>query len=249
VNRYTFEGNVNDVAGSQSGNPTVAGTYTEAPQFVTDIPAGAVAGAPSRSMELGMNYGTLKSGFGLGNAVINSITNAGSMSVWLKPDAVVPGSYQFNCPGGLFLLNETTGTISAYHFPGGVQTRVGYANGFADGNWHHLAVTWDAAAGKTLLYLNGVPASNQEYDGAPGVGTIYDIRVGSYDLWSENDINDANQFDGKMYDLQFYDQALSAGEVAQLQANPGSVIPEPATLGLIASMAGSMLFVRRLMMK
>jgi len=87
IHRYTFDGNLNDVVGTRNGVPTTAGTNIEAPQYVADTPTGAVAAAPTRSMEVGMNLGSMKSGFQLNSAVIN--TAAGSHSVWIKPDTNV----------------------------------------------------------------------------------------------------------------------------------------------------------------
>jgi hypothetical protein len=42
------------------------------------------------------------------------------------------------------------------------------------------------------------------------------------------------QFDGLMDDVQIYDYALNADLIGQLYEHPGSVIPEPTTLSLLA---------------
>jgi len=218
ANRYAFEGNGDDAVGGVHGSLTAAGTHIEAPLFTNDVPTGAVAGAPAQSMMVGMDYGNKKSGMSLSNTVLNSITNAGSMSVWLKPHTTVAGQYIL--AGGLVVLVEATDNVSVYHYPGGVQERVGLGWGVTNGGWHHVAVTWDAAEAETLIYVNGAPAI-QEYDGVPGVGSIYGLNVGGYQMGDDPNIL-AAQFDGQLYDLQFYDDALLASDVATLHANPGS---------------------------
>jgi hypothetical protein len=63
THRYTFSNNVSDITGSLNGTSTTAQTYTEPPQYTTDIPAGAVSGSPEKSIQVGMNTETKKSGF------------------------------------------------------------------------------------------------------------------------------------------------------------------------------------------
>jgi hypothetical protein len=53
------------------------------------------------------------------------------------------------------------------------------------------------------------------------------------------------QFDGKLYDLQFYNNKLTSDNISTLNATPGSVIPEPATVGLFVISAVTILGVRR----
>jgi len=238
THRYTFDDNTDDVVGSVASAPTT-GSYVsgEAPLFVADTPAGAIGGAPAKSMELGMNWGTKKSGFEI--LWPGTLSDVGSYSLWFKADEERSGAYIMFAPTpGLIAvqygsnLNLHLGT-SALGLP------------FAVGEWNHLAMTWDASAEKTSVYLNGNIMQSDADTGA--VSMTAGARIGNYDV-GDNGGNLANQFDGHLYDMQFYDQALSAGEVAQLEANPGSVIPEPATLGLMVAMGGVMVFSRRLRM-
>ena len=56
--------------------------------------------------------------------------------------------------------------------------------------------------------------------------------------------NNSDEFDGLIDDVQFYDEALSSGEVAFLFNNPGQLIPEPAAVALLG-LGGVMMLGRR----
>ena len=53
THRYTFDGSVKDAVGGKHGKPTAVGAYLEAPRFSGDVPAGAVEGAPVKSLKVG----------------------------------------------------------------------------------------------------------------------------------------------------------------------------------------------------
>jgi len=213
AHRYTFDGNVTDAVAALNGNPSVDGTYSEAPQFVADTPSGTLSGAPAQSMEVGMSYGTKKSGFMLlDTSVLN--TNAGSFSVWLKPDALTGGNYSLTSPGGLSLLSENDSTFSL--FTGG--GRVGFESVTA-GAWTHVVGAWDAVADTATYYVNGAFVGS--ISNIMAIESVNGVRVGAYDV-GDYAGGEANQFDGKMYDLQFYDGKLNAADAASLYVNPGS---------------------------
>ncbi|VGO21968.1 sialate O-acetylesterase [Pontiella sulfatireligans] len=207
--RYTFEGNVRDTVGAKHGTATAAGTYTEAPQFTADIPTGAVESAPKRSIEFGMTN-SKKSGFTLSEFPLSS---QGSYSVWLKADTLTGGNYIL-LADSLKLLNEGAGLLkTAYN--GWTSLR---ATSISSDKWVHVVVTWDNSKSEMAYYVNGVRIAL--VDDAT-VGSFDRIRFGGYSL-SDSAEKASNQFDGKLYDLQFYNHSLRAKEVAYLHSNPGS---------------------------
>ena len=114
-------------------------------------------------------------------------------------------------------------------------TLANYAAATGDG-WVHLVGVFDQ--GDSTLYVNGSPvntgtAASPIVDKTPP-GTF---NIGRY-------FNTTNyQFTGAIDDVQVYNGALSADDVAFLFNNPGSMIPEPATFALL--LLGSLLCRRR----
>ena len=103
------------------------------------------------------------------------------------------------------------------------------------GQWNHVALTVDTVGLTANLYINGSLADTLSYSGAVPLGTnvvVGDRAAGGRD------------FLGLIDDLQIYDGVLTSGEVAFLNSNPGSVIPEPASLGLLG-LGGLCLVTRR----
>jgi len=81
VHRYKFHGDVRDAEEMANGSATWDATHLEAPVFTKDIPKGRVKGGATKSIELGMNDGTKKSGFQLSSWVLRS-AKGNSPSVW-----------------------------------------------------------------------------------------------------------------------------------------------------------------------
>ncbi|RMG81184.1 MAG: LamG domain-containing protein, partial [Chloroflexi bacterium] len=84
---------------------------------------------------------------------------------------------------------------------------------YVDGNWHHIALSWDSATGTAYLYLDGILASsksnsnlvNADLTSQPGVW-----RLGA----ASND--GSQQLQGSACGFFFYDRLLSASEIAEL---------------------------------
>ena len=214
VHRYKFNGNLEDSKGGFSGTATWDTTYLEAPVYTKDIPKGRVKGGGTKSIELGMNKGTKKSGFQLSTYVLRS--GKGSYCFWMKADSVSVDDY---------LLAAAESGPTAVVFEQAVKVA------FADDEhqlkpiktdvWNLVVVSWDNAAGKAFFYLND--EAPVEIDFKPGSIQPQEIRIGS---WNQGDNAEhmENQFNGKLYELQFYDTMLDAKDVKTLYKKPGSVI-------------------------
>ena len=93
-----------------------------------------------------------------------------------------------------------------------------------DGNYHHIVVTRNQQTGQKIIYVDGV------YDsfGSGTTNLLNDpqkLTIGALANAGNPDPNDGsyyNGFDGKVDDLQIYSGVLSASDVANLHANPGS---------------------------
>jgi|GEM_PF-2898815 len=88
--------------------------------------------------------------------------------------------------------------------------------GFGDGAWHHAVASYDDATKTAALYVDGVQlasATNLSFLG-PDLDVPRTVRIGSDTRWDPN-LGDRN-FTGNIDDIQFFDRALDACDVAQL---------------------------------
>ncbi|WP_136063396.1 sulfatase-like hydrolase/transferase [Pontiella sulfatireligans] len=206
--RYRFESNASDSVGKKNGKPTPDAAPSEVPRFMADIPPGAVAGAPARSMEVGMSKGTRSSGITLPGGTLPS--DSGSASLWLKPHTLDKGDYIVKVRD-LKLLCEGNGALKVGHHG---YTGLGSAT-VLPGDWIHVVLTWDASESLISYYVNGTMVASKRVDQPVQSPPLLVGNHGFADA--------ANQYDGLLYDLQFYSGVLDALEVAELHKNPGSV--------------------------
>lgn len=215
--RYTFDGTLEDSGEKKHGKPAMDGVHIELPQFVADIPLGAVEGAPSKSVQLGMDA-SKKSGFTL--PPIRTY-GSGSCSIWLKPETLSGGNYIFQSKELKLMVPKGTLDLRLSCNGGDFQGNVGAELG----RWIHVVVTWNHRSSNTLsYYVNGALIASKK---AEKLTDLTSIQVGNYDL-RNNAKHLENQFKGKLYDLQFYNHSLDAQQVEYLYANPGAkAVGEP----------------------
>jgi hypothetical protein len=94
-----------------------------------------------------------------------------------------------------------------------------------EGEWHHVAMTWNNAEERGLaFYVDGQPADSLTGDGRPGSakGTI-PVPSGDAPLCIGAVANGRFPFPGSMRDIKIFDRALTAEEIFKLaQAGSGS---------------------------
>ena len=98
----------------------------------------------------------------------------------------------------------------------------------ADG-WVHLAGVFDPG-NFARLYVNGV----LEAEDTSAIPTAIQLTVTPFQIGHNASDSGSNALQAAVDDIQVYDQALSAADVALLFNNPGVVIPEPSTVVLAA---------------
>ncbi|SEE72817.1 sialidase family protein [Jiangella alba] len=117
-------------------------------------------------------------------------------------------------------LEPDLGRIRA-HVNTGAQNRfVAAAGDYADGQWHHVALTRDDDA--VTLYVDGeARATAAPVAGSVSAGALTGIRIGS----RVDGIN--NPLDGAADDVWLFDQALGAAQIAELAAGDPPSGAEP----------------------
>jgi len=106
------------------------------------------------------------------------------------------------------------------------QTGLDVASGFADGNWHHYALTVGSGMGANV-YVDGVLQASLESQG----GDAFDPQSDLY-LGARVDLNAQRFFGGALDDVQVYNHALTEGEILSAMqgagAYPYALAPVPA---------------------
>ena len=130
-----------------------------------------------------------------------------------RVDAIPSTGYYLRLTASGSLLWEIRGTSDPQ--AAGVQT---VSSAFADGEWHHVLVTYDgsSAASGLAVYVDGVaePATSVNDTLATTIDTTEPFKIGIADTA-------ANPFDGNVDDVAVWDIELSAGQVTTVY-NEGS---------------------------
>ena len=101
-----------------------------------------------------------------------------------------------------------------------------------DGQWHHIAATYDSATSTKRLYFNGVELGS-------GL-VIADLNVAATGFTLGATRTGGEGFNGLIDDVRVYDNVLSQSEIADLAA-----IPEPSSVAMLGLGALGLLFRRR----
>jgi hypothetical protein len=247
THRYAFTSDADDsilidsLDGTLSTDNSPTNTL-EAPQFTTDIPAGAHTSFATNSIEFGMSIGDKASSVNFGRGTQTDIFDgkAGSFSYWFKADQLLNSSdLVSNISGseGLRTLLLTDGHIrltGAGMDNNNVQFKT--TSAVTVNTWHHLVVEWDDPNGVLKIALDGSTQTQ-----AFSAGALEDPSRLIAGNFSDNDSKLHTQFDGKLFDLQMYQGMLSEADITSLYENPGSSlsdlsIPEPRHYSLLISL-------------
>jgi hypothetical protein len=212
VAQYQFEGNANDSSGN-AYNATFMGEATT----VTDAQRGQVLTLDGTSA-----WVSCPTSFDF----VTSTTHK-TMAMWVKPNTTNYGLIIDLYRGS----DSSSGfAIEASHDPATWNSRYitgGYSWADIDSgvivspnNWIHLALVQDGT--HVIYYVNAIIAGQAYNGGTPTMRNPIKASIGAYTYDGASGF-----FNGYIDDVRIYDNALSQEEVRQL-------IPEPATIGLLA---------------
>jgi hypothetical protein len=142
---------------------------------------------------------------------LNAIKYGATLSAWMKAD--VPGLTQYilDKPNAFNLrLLPTTGGIRVRFFGTSNQYLDFAEKRFDDGNWYHVAATYDAIAGQANLYVNGLLVTSQSSTGLMAA--------------SEPNMILGSAWQGGLDEVAVYSYALTDSDVRAL-AGMGDTVP------------------------
>ena len=109
------------------------------------------------------------------------------------------------------LVVRANGTIHVYYYNGsrwpGITIDV---PDLRDGQWHHIAGSFNASTGKLSAFVDGVLVGSESGDGPIVYDAGNDFHIGS--------MNGSRNFNGDLDEVKLYNRALNEAEVAALQA-------------------------------
>ncbi|WP_447971265.1 LamG-like jellyroll fold domain-containing protein [Nitrospira sp. M1] len=199
---YTFDntgdlGNDDSPAGGHDGTITGAVTTNDATRgnvlsldgnndYVDITGAGALFGSPADiTLSAWVNYSNADT---LGGEVISLGNN-----VMLRVDNGARGVTGVFYDGTTWQYNDSSMSL-------------------ADGNWHHIAFTFDDAGNTQALYIDGVLAASGNATESITYTQGANTRIGANSSDTDNDFD----FNGLIDEARIYDRALTATEIANL---------------------------------
>jgi len=223
----TASATVGGIDGSLSGSATFAS---------------GISGNALQLSSAGGSYASFGNNFGL-------IATSYSISFWVNSttttsDQIILGKHRATFVSGHFVGMGANGPYGAANkawayqssFPGNQPISTTSIN---DGSWHHVVVTYNIGSGSHTIYVDGAPAESSTIAAGMGVAAA-DFMVGG--IFTSGGAA-VSTFTGMVDDLQIYGEVLSDGHINYLFNNPGSAVPEPATM--TALLVGGLSVLRR----
>jgi RHS repeat-associated protein len=140
---------------------------------------------------------------------------------WMRPDKVNQGGFEIidwsnpSTVQGVRLITDGSGTVPIFSLAdtsGATHNLNSSANfGGRQGQWIHLAFTYNKATGEADIYFNGAPAGQSFFPAGLTAQT-------SYDLYFGGNPNEAVPYTGMLDEVTLYTKPLAAGEVAAIFA-------------------------------
>jgi len=152
----------------------------------------------------------------LGTASALNPTSSLTVSAWVKADShtntsgvydsIYSSSKSSNAANGGFVLTNNLNKWKCYFYSGTTWYAVESDNNVVDGQWYHLASTWDGTTAK--LYVNGSVQTSTASVSSITYFTVHSAKVGSYYT--------GNYFNGLIDEVSLFDSALSASDITSM---------------------------------
>ena len=156
-------------------------------------------------------------------AFIQTTANArNTIAFWGDPSTAQANGFRTTTVGEAAIASNSTGGILNWGFARDFGSGAGGTppGTIYDGDWHHVACTYDSASSTKRLYFDGVELGS----GA----VISDLNVASSGFAIGSTSAGGEQINGLIDDVRVYDGALSQPEIAALAA--ATPPPTPGTL-------------------
>jgi concanavalin A-like lectin/glucanase superfamily protein len=146
--------------------------------------------------------------------------NAIAVCAWVWHETFRIGSverYVTVAPEVAVIRKEGDGRLHFYIQTGGELRHLWVGNVLSQGQWHHIAGTWDG--GVQRLYVDGQEVASQSLGGTLRSASAVSVSSGDEAL------------NGKLDEVRVYDRALGSGEIQGLMQSEGEVFacdPIPA---------------------
>lgn len=244
IDRFGLNGNGND--DSTVANPLVM-TVHPTVTFVNDVPAGTPVATQSASFTGTPGQSYIRAD----GTPYNNVSQSFSVAFWLKANgnSLSGGQWYF----GNGLVDAEIGGVTSDWGTSYLNNNVAFGIGNGDttiessavndGNWHLAVATWNYNTGAMALYLDNNAAVTGTAGALAPRAAENHLTIGQMStVWTDG-------FNGQIFDVQIYDQVLTAGNVSFLFSNPGlsiygNAVPEPSTALLLLGLGG-LLVARR----
>ena len=165
----------------------------------------------------------------------------GSISLWVKLDSMSANGFmwQIKAEEGtndqiILLWNNAAGVIRGNVKFGGTANVVDSGSGLEnDGNWHHVAMTWDSGSKTSANNIVRIYIDGSETDNDAIGNTWGSDAAPAFTVLGRNNIQSNAYFNGHMNDIAIFSDTLTSGEVTAIY-NEGAPKDESDHSGLHA---------------
>ena len=220
---------LDETDGTTAVNLGTLGAAADGNYFGASIQGGANVGRPGFGTGIRLGPGIITSGVEVNNALLDNRAEF-TLSGWINPEAAEDSSR-----AGLFGQDNAVefGFIGNNDFFGNLQIWTPDGGGgvdsgasellytFPNNEWHHIAVTGNAATGELLYYVDGLLAGAPGPDGQPiGYDTTTALPTdnfggfgGTFNIGGGPIFGADRQFIGSIDEVAVFDRALSAEDI------------------------------------
>ena len=139
--------------------------------------------------------------------------NTGTISIWIKLDSIsanavpIKASVNSNNQVGFTYLNSSNKLRYVYK-AGGSTKKVDHSVSIEnDGNWHHIAITWDSSADELKAYLDGSQVGSTIGSLGSWSGTIGTVTMG------KNSVADNAYWKGHLDQVSIFTSVVAIGSL------------------------------------